>query len=184
MTTSAHPAVQACGTVCAAGHSRQLRCCETEVMHHDAESLKTYVIRGLRPEICRLAPLDQLDHHVTPPYSTSDLFKWVRGRSPPSAPAASHFPGCRSRTLAGARVAGSQRQRRRAGARGRTSKLTNYVDLSIGSPGGPGSWFGSVGSGGSSLGRSAEVMGESYDLSETKTGSTAQCVACSEAAHI
>ena len=30
---------------------------------------------------------------------------------------------------------------------------------------------------GSSLGRSAKVMGESYDLSETKTGSTAQCVA-------
>ena len=39
-----------------------------------------------------------------------------------------------------------------AGARGRTSKLTIYVDLNIGSPGGPGSWFGSVGSGGAHWG--------------------------------
>ena len=32
------------------------------------------------------------------------------------------------------------------GARGRTSKLTNYVHLNIGSPGGPGSWLGCLGS--------------------------------------
>ena len=34
------------------------------------------------------------------------------------------------------------------GARGRTSKLTIYVHLNIGSPGGPGSWPGCLGSGG------------------------------------
>ena len=33
------------------------------------------------------------------------------------------------------------------GARGRTSKLTNYVHLNIGSPCGPGSWIGCLGSG-------------------------------------
>ena len=38
------------------------------------------------------------------------------------------------------------------GARGRTSKLTIYVDLNIGSPGGPGSWLGCLGSGGAHWG--------------------------------
>ena len=41
LTTSAHPAVQACGTVCAAGHSQQLPCCETGLILYDPESLKS-----------------------------------------------------------------------------------------------------------------------------------------------
>ena len=63
------------------------------------------------------------------------------------------------------------------GVRGRTSKSTVYIYLN------PESWepmrprylVRVRGQWGSSLGRSVKVMGASYDLSETKTGSTAQC---------
>ena len=42
------------------------------------------------------------------------------------------------------------------GASGRTSKLTIYVHLNIGSPGGPSSWLGCLGSGASAPTRAAE----------------------------
>ena len=63
--------------------------------------------------------------------------------------------------------------------RARTSKLTNYVHLNIGSPGGPGL----VGSGAWAVGEligavcklDVKVIGASYDFKETKTSSGAQC---------